>query len=996
MSAWTPARKMLAIVVPLLGLGALSLPWVPLGFSLWLVLAAIAWAAPDPVNMREDETGRSLAEWGRGHRKSLLGGLTDVWRLGPPKPVKDKNEPDGLQPSPGLLRPVTYQSLAALLLVLATVFADFAVSRVLAHFDLPSQSPFDPSNRLPVAAVLGGLFAWIAATEEMAGRRSMVIKERECTAPPAVVAEPLLSFSKRVARWPVLAVLAGVVAGAGADYAYGAVHPVAGWWPFAAVAAGGLALAGWRVLIPDIEAQRAGWMYRQEEIGEWRYRWLSIMRLKNQEDSIPAYIVENDLPAAPDKPTHRIVAFQLQAGHDQSEYTDLGRKLASALGQARVIVEPYQTTPGVESWGVFTVSYELEDLGSLPHLNPALDHATGVFATRHAVISAFAELKLGRPILVSSRIITTQSSWSCIRESTWVLSAGVTVDKVAAKIDQIAEKVGCEWARTHTLPGLSHMILYTGGHPKNAEFIGHDVKSEVHEADWSSYMASAKLIGSNRRAPRLESITSTSFGLDELHFALPPGLDFGSVAEYRTVDKLASTSGYPYVKPQEDHANPAKFSLVIGEQDPLDNTFMFTDYLEQAIREPRRGDPDLSWIVGVGADGELIRYEWDHEEPHLLIAGGSGCGKSGINNSCLVQIFSNNHPDDVKVWMCEPKSDLQAYQHLAHVERVINGVVTSASPWESAAVIFAEAVDEMEYRNAAFSSHPLTPQKLSEAREIARKDPEGSAWINFPYLFLVIEECASYFAAPPLKEHKPYWDELNGHIAELARKSRSAGIYIIVITQYPTNKSIPQIVKQQCRRLGLKTADDVASKVIIDQSGLERIRMKGRGMISGDFGYEEFRGLLMDRPDTKRPDIPDDRRELIQRLPTDRYWPKLPPTLEPNPNEIGRLIVLPDGSRVQSVPMPVVTRPPLHPPSQSANHQPPPAVAPAHAPPPPAEPPQQAPPHRAPMPPQPSQSQMPPTAVPDHGEADRVDLLFGHSELDRAVGRDSGTSDGAS
>ena len=348
-----------------------------------------------------------------------------------------------------------------------------------------------------------------------------------------------------------------------------------------------------------------------------------------------------------------------------------------------------------------------------------------------------------------------------------------------------------------------------------------------------------------------------------------------------------------------------------------------------------------------------------------------------------MQIFSNNHPDDVNAWLCEPKNELVAFQHLPHVKRFIAGPVTTASPWESAAAMFAEAVEEMEYRNAAFSSHPLVPQKLSEAREIARKDP-ASAYINFPYLFLIVEECASYFAAPPLKDQRAHWDELNGHIAELARKSRSAGIYIIVATQYPTNKSIPQIVKQQCRRLGLKCADDVASRVIIDQNGLERIRMKGRGMVSGDFGYEEFRGLLMDRPDGNRPDIPDDRRELLRRLPTDHYWPKLPQALEPSPNEVGRTITLPDGSRVQSVPMPVFTRPPLHAPRQpQANHQPPPPAEPPYPPPAPEVPVE---PHRqeqaySPHVPEPPQPPMPPAAVPDAGEPDRADLLFGQADL---------------
>lgn len=73
--------------------------------------------------------------------------------------------------------------------------------------------------------------------------------------------------------------------------------------------------------------------------------------------------------------------------------------------------------------------------------------------------------------------------------------------------------------------------------------------------------------------------------------------------------------------------------LDTGVEDPLDSTFLFTDYLDEAIREPRLGEPDTSWIVGMGADGELIRYEWDHEETHLLIAGRAGSGKSGVVNS---------------------------------------------------------------------------------------------------------------------------------------------------------------------------------------------------------------------------------------------------------------------------------------------------------------------------------------------------------------------------
>ncbi len=967
MTAWTPQRKLLIFLFCVLAVGLLGFAVVPLGFCVWLAVTGAAWAAPSPLMMNEDDTGIGFARWGRGHRKPLLGFLSDIWRLGPPKVAQDPNEPEGLQPPAGLLRPVTYQSLAGILLAIAFVFADLSISTMLSHLQIQTLPPFDPTNRTLFAALLSGIFGWVIVTEELAAKRIMTIGERECLAPPAIVAEPWGSFFKRLLKWPVLAVLFGVAAAAVADYIYAVAHPFAGWWFFGVIGTTGLVVASWRVLQNDIDDQKAGWLYRQEQIAQWRLRWLSIMRLKNQEESIPAYIVENDLPE--DDPTHRIVAFQIQAGHDRTEYSDLGEKLSSALGQARVVCDAYQSSPGVADWGVFTVSYELQDLGPTPHITPSTDTLTGAFACRAAVISAFAKLKLCRPIQVSTQIITTPTSASCIRESAWVLTDGVTVDQVAAKIDQIAEKLGCEWARTHTIPGQSHLILYFGGHPKHAKFINDYLKSDVHEADWAAYLASAKLLGSDRRPPRLERIASTKFGLDELHFSLPPGLDYGAIASYNTINKLASTSAYPYILPKENHKNPSQFALVIGEQDPLDGLFMFTDYLQETIRTPQLGSPDPSWIVGMGSDGELIKYAWDHEEPHLLIAGGSGSGKSGIINSCLVQIFNNNHPDDVQMWMCEPKNELQAYQHLAHVKRFIDGTVTPASPWESAAAMFSEAVDEMTYRYAAMSSHPLAPQKLSEAREIARKDPEGSSSINFPYLFLVVEECASYFASPPLKDDKPHWEELNGHIAELARKSRGAGIYIIVATQYPTNKSIPQVVKQQCRRLGLKTADDVASRVIIDQNGLERIRAKGRGMISGDFGYESFRGLLMDRPDHNRPNIPDDRRELMKNLPTDAYWPKLPAALEAGPNQHGRVIGLPDGSRVQSTPMPKTSRIP----TQIQSQQP---SAPSTPPPTPDTPatvaPQMQPAALAPAP-----TPQIPLDISTLNDAEREDLLFG-------------------
>ena len=133
-------------------------------------------------------------------------------------------------------------------------------------------------------------------------------------------------------------------------------------------------------------------------------------------------------------------------------------------------------------------------------------------------------------------------------------------------------------------------------------------------------------------------------------------------------------------------------------------------------------------------------------------------------------------------------------------------------------------------------------------------------------------------------------------IQKLARESRAAGIHLLLATQYPTKENIPMTLKQQCRRIGLPTSSAVASMVIIDQGGLEKLKGPGRGMMADGSKLIGFRGLLQTRSEGR-----DDRADIINALLTNETWPKLPEGVN-----MGGLVT-PVGEPVECAPVAPVT-----------------------------------------------------------------------------------------
>lgn len=251
---------------------------------------------------------------------------------------------------------------------------------------------------------------------------------------------------------------------------------------------------------------------------------------------------------------------------------------------------------------------------------------------------------------------------------------------------------------------------------------------------------------------------------------------------------------------------------------------------------------------------------------------------SVVVQNMICQMICNNSPEDLRMWMVEPKIGLQRFRDYDTVERFVDSWSPTEDFFQNVADWAHDLVDEMLRRNRLMAHYvdPITkviPEKLSQARDIAREEgvvrPDGTRHeLMIPYMLCYIEECATVFAESANKEQRDLQTQILTDIARIARESRSAGIYLICLTQYPTNASIPSVIRNQMRRLGLACKNSLASRVCIERDGLEKLTIKGTGMVmdkNGDFVM--YRGLFLRDGNPRRGEA-NDIMDVLKDIPT--------------------------------------------------------------------------------------------------------------------------------
>ena len=225
-----------------------------------------------------------------------------------------------------------------------------------------------------------------------------------------------------------------------------------------------------------------------------------------------------------------------------------------------------------------------------------------------------------------------------------------------------------------------------------------------------------------------------------------------------------------------------------------------TPAFEPEPTQATRTEPeDVYYFTPTGKVWDV--YEDAAAQPHLLIAGTTGSGKSAVENAIINTLLYRNPFDsvgDAQFILIDPKgNELYRYVHLPHTLR------------------YASEPDEMV-------SALKYAVDLMEKRQIEMRQFEDEDYYPGSDVYVFIDEFADLMTTRK-RDVQPL-------VQRLAQRGRSARVHVVLCTQSPIGDIIPTRIK--CNfdaRIGLRTRSAQDSRNILGFSELETYPVYGEG-----------------------------------------------------------------------------------------------------------------------------------------------------------------------
>ena len=223
-----------------------------------------------------------------------------------------------------------------------------------------------------------------------------------------------------------------------------------------------------------------------------------------------------------------------------------------------------------------------------------------------------------------------------------------------------------------------------------------------------------------------------------------------------------------------------------------------------------RSNSELTFALGKDIANQDVVCDLE-SMPHLLIAGGTGSGKSICINGLIVSLLYRNGPSDLKLILIDPKMvEMGPYNGIPHllVPEAIDDVAAAVNSLDW-------AINEMRRRFSLFKG--ISARNISEYNQYAR---EHEGVVKLPRIVIIFDELADFMS----QQKRNIEDKINS----LARLARASGIHLIISTQRPSVDVITGTIKSNLPSriaFSLKTAAD--SSTILGEGGAEKLLGKG-------------------------------------------------------------------------------------------------------------------------------------------------------------------------
>jgi S-DNA-T family DNA segregation ATPase FtsK/SpoIIIE len=294
--------------------------------------------------------------------------------------------------------------------------------------------------------------------------------------------------------------------------------------------------------------------------------------------------------------------------------------------------------------------------------------------------------------------------------------------------------------------------------------------------------------------------TVTGPHVTRYELGLAPGIKMSKVATLK--DDLAYALAAEHVR----ILAPIPGKRAVGVEVP--NRVRKMVHLGDVFQEaPAKWSPLTVWL-GKDIAGKAIGTDLA-KQPHVLVAGTTGSGKSGAINAMLSSILLRATPNEVRMVLVDPKRvELNHYEQIPHL---LTPVITSP---RLAANALANLIKEMEERYGVMSR--AKTRNLEELNRVRRREGQRP----LPYILCVIDELADLMMVAPA--------DVEDAIIRLAQKSRAVGIHLLLATQRPSADVITGMIKANVpARIAFAVSSQTDSRVILDQNGAESLLGQG-------------------------------------------------------------------------------------------------------------------------------------------------------------------------